>query len=113
MADEPLADANVYLDACCLNRPFDDQLQLRVRLESESILWLLNNVQLGHWSGRSHNRQACRDESESFRCLGSSQLSDPRRTRCRIERRSCNNWVSKRLMVYISHVPSCPSAMSF
>ena len=50
MADEPLADANVYLDACCLNRPFDDQLQLRVRLESESILWLLNNVQLGHWS---------------------------------------------------------------
>ena len=53
MADPLWAVANVYLDACCLNRPFDDQLQLRVRLESESILWLLNNVQLGHWSWTS------------------------------------------------------------
>jgi len=24
----------VYLDACCLNRPFDDQSQDRIRLES-------------------------------------------------------------------------------
>ena len=33
----------LYLDACCLNRPFDDQHQLRIRLESEAvrtILWL-------------------------------------------------------------------------
>lgn len=53
MADEPLADVNVYLDACCLNRPFDDQLQLRVRLESESILWMLGKVQSGLWSWTS------------------------------------------------------------
>ncbi|MGQ0592841.1 MAG: PIN domain-containing protein, partial [Gammaproteobacteria bacterium] len=25
----------IYLDACCLNRPFDDQQQDRVRLEAE------------------------------------------------------------------------------
>ena len=25
----------VYLDNCCYNRPFDDQRQLRVRLEIE------------------------------------------------------------------------------
>ena len=27
----------LYLDSCCLNRPFDDQNQLRVRLEAEAI----------------------------------------------------------------------------
>ena len=31
----------VYLDMCCLKRPFDDQSQLRVRLESEAVLALL------------------------------------------------------------------------
>ncbi len=28
----------VYLDACCINRPFDDQSQPRVRLEAEAVL---------------------------------------------------------------------------
>ena len=28
----------VYLDACCVNRPFDDQSQGRVRLEAEAVL---------------------------------------------------------------------------
>ena len=27
----------IYFDACCLNRPFDDQSQDRIRLESEAI----------------------------------------------------------------------------
>lgn len=31
----------VYLDACCLSRPFDDQGQERIRLEAEAILVLL------------------------------------------------------------------------
>jgi len=31
----------VYLDVCCLNRPFDDQQQDRVHLESEAILLVL------------------------------------------------------------------------
>jgi predicted nucleic acid-binding protein len=31
----------VYLDVCCLNRPFDDQHQDRIRLESEAILTIL------------------------------------------------------------------------
>ena len=53
MTAELPARGNVYLDACCLNRPFDDQSQLRVRLESESILWLLNEVQSGRWSWTS------------------------------------------------------------
>jgi predicted nucleic acid-binding protein len=31
----------VYLDMCCLKRPFDDQSQPRVRLEAEAVLSLL------------------------------------------------------------------------
>ena len=26
----------IYLDNCCFNRPFDDQTQLRIKLESEA-----------------------------------------------------------------------------
>jgi hypothetical protein len=31
----------IYLDLCCLKRPFDDQSQPRIRLESEAVLALL------------------------------------------------------------------------
>lgn len=31
----------IYLDVCCLNRPFDDQAQTRIRLESEAILLII------------------------------------------------------------------------
>jgi predicted nucleic acid-binding protein len=33
----------IYFDACCLNRPFDDQTQERIRLETEAIriIWAL------------------------------------------------------------------------
>jgi len=35
----------IYLDACCLNRPFDNQTQERIRLESEAVLLILNRLQ--------------------------------------------------------------------
>lgn len=28
----------IYLDVCCLNRPFDDQAQQRVHLEAEALV---------------------------------------------------------------------------
>jgi len=31
----------IYLDMCCLKRPFDDQSQPRIRLEAEAVLALL------------------------------------------------------------------------
>lgn len=31
----------VYLDVCCLKRPFDDQTQPRIRMETEAVLRLL------------------------------------------------------------------------
>lgn len=42
-------NALIYLDVCCLNRPFDDQTQARVRLESEAVLLILGRCQHGEW----------------------------------------------------------------
>ena len=40
----------IYLDVCCLNRPFDDSTQDRIRLESEAILTILERCLQGNWS---------------------------------------------------------------
>jgi len=40
----------IYLDACCLNRPFDDQTQDRIRLETEAIFIILSRIEtLSDW----------------------------------------------------------------
>jgi predicted nucleic acid-binding protein len=39
----------IYLDVCCLNRPFDDHMQDRVRLESEAVLTILRRGQTEGW----------------------------------------------------------------
>jgi predicted nucleic acid-binding protein len=39
----------VYLDVCCLNRPFDDQRQDRIRLEAEAVLLILEHCETGEW----------------------------------------------------------------
>ena len=39
----------IYLDVCCLNRPFDDQRQDRVRLEAEAVLLILGRCEAGEW----------------------------------------------------------------
>jgi predicted nucleic acid-binding protein len=39
----------IYLDVCCLNRPFDDQTQDRLRFESEAILMILHRCEIGKW----------------------------------------------------------------
>ncbi|MBW4681962.1 MAG: PIN domain-containing protein [Microcoleus vaginatus WJT46-NPBG5] len=39
----------IYLDVCCLNRPFDDQMQERIRLEAEAVLLILARCQSGEW----------------------------------------------------------------
>ena len=41
---------NIYMDACCLNRPFDDQNQDRVRVEAEAILNILEYCQNDEWT---------------------------------------------------------------
>ena len=37
----------IYLDACCLSRPFDEKTQAKVKLESEAVLLILRDVQAG------------------------------------------------------------------
>jgi predicted nucleic acid-binding protein len=37
----------IYLDNCCFNRPFDDQSQLRILLESEAKLSVQENIRSG------------------------------------------------------------------
>ncbi len=39
----------VYLDVCCLNRLYDDQSQLRIRLETEAISDILTRCEIGQW----------------------------------------------------------------
>lgn len=39
----------IYLDVCCFNRPFDDQTQERIKLETEAILLILKRFELGQW----------------------------------------------------------------
>lgn len=39
----------VYLDVCCLNRPFDDQTQERIHLEAEAVLLILARCQQRQW----------------------------------------------------------------
>lgn len=37
----------IYLDNCCFNRPFDDQSQLRIKLETEAKLKIQDEVKEG------------------------------------------------------------------
>jgi predicted nucleic acid-binding protein len=39
----------LYLDNCCFNRPFDDQSQLRIRLESEAKLKIQEEIRAGNF----------------------------------------------------------------
>jgi len=39
----------IYLDVCRFNRPFDDQTQSRIRVETEAVLAILENCETGQW----------------------------------------------------------------
>ena len=41
--------ATIYLDVCCLNRPYDDQSQDRVRIEAAAVMLILQRVDRGEW----------------------------------------------------------------
>lgn len=40
----------IYLDNCCLNRPYDDLRDDAVRLESEAVLAIIDRCETGNWS---------------------------------------------------------------
>ena len=39
----------IYLDVCCLNRPFDEQSQDRIKIETDAVLSILNRCCTGKW----------------------------------------------------------------
>lgn len=39
----------IYLDVSCLNRPFDDQKQRRIHLESAAVTMILDEIDAGRW----------------------------------------------------------------
>jgi predicted nucleic acid-binding protein len=39
----------IYLDVCCLNRPYDDLSVVRNQLEAEAVLSILRYVRAGQW----------------------------------------------------------------
>ena len=41
-----MPQAIIYLDNCCYNRPFDDQMQERIHLESEAVLTIFKMGQM-------------------------------------------------------------------
>jgi len=40
----------IYLDNCSYNRPFDDQLQMKIRLETEAKLYIQSNIRQKKYS---------------------------------------------------------------
>ena len=38
-----------YLDVCCLNRPFDNQTQIRIHLEAEAVIAIIGQVENDSW----------------------------------------------------------------
>jgi predicted nucleic acid-binding protein len=40
--------ARIYMDVCALCRPFDEQTQMRVRLETDAVQLILSYVRSGH-----------------------------------------------------------------
>jgi predicted nucleic acid-binding protein len=44
MPDGEKKKLNIYLDNCCYNRPYDDQTQLRIELETKAKLFIQNLI---------------------------------------------------------------------
>jgi hypothetical protein len=39
----------IYLDNCCLNRPYDDLRDNTVRMEAEAVLSIIDYCEFGEW----------------------------------------------------------------
>ena len=62
----------IYLDVSCLNRPFDDQKQTRIRLEAEAVSLVMERMDLGIWE----------QVSSQMATLEVEAIGDPDRKEC-------------------------------
>ena len=77
--------SKLYFDNCCFNRPFDDPSQLLVRLETEAVLFIQEEIKIGRidlvWSSildfeiKKSRFQSRREAFDVFRRL-SCQIVD-------------------------------------
>jgi predicted nucleic acid-binding protein len=65
--DRQESNYKIYLDVCCLNRPFDDWTQERIRLEGETILTIMERIRTKEWQLVAS--EAIRIELEKMRNL--------------------------------------------
>jgi predicted nucleic acid-binding protein len=56
----------IYMDNCCLNRPFDDQSQLRIKLESEAKLHVQDEILRGEIEMAWSDILDCENEANPF-----------------------------------------------
>jgi predicted nucleic acid-binding protein len=49
VASNSTRQVKVYLDVCCLQRPFDDQRQTRIHLEAEAVKLILARIENGEF----------------------------------------------------------------
>lgn len=86
----------VYLDVCVLNRPLDDQSQMRIRLEADAVLLILSHVRAHtlqmvvspvHFSEASANPDLARREHVQLllRDVGTEVVVDMAQARSRAE----------------------------
>lgn len=40
----------IYFDVCCLNRPYDNQMQDRIHLETVAIITILKHIETKEWA---------------------------------------------------------------
>lgn len=67
VVDTQESNYKIYLDVCCLNRPFDDWTQERIRLEGEAILSIMECIRVRKW--QLVNSEAIEVELEKMRNL--------------------------------------------
>ena len=76
----------IYLDICCFNRPFDDQSQLRIKLESDAKLAIQDDIRSGKhclvWSYMlDYENQKCpfperRDQISKWRAYAMEDIEE-------------------------------------
>ena len=64
----------IYLDICCFNRPFDDQSQLLIRLQTEAKLYIQEAIRQGIydlvWSGVMDLENLANPDEERREAIG-------------------------------------------
>lgn len=110
----------VYLDVCALNRPFDDQSQIRIRMESDAVHLILEHVRGGtismavssvHFLEIAANPDLAEQQHVEYLCVSFGEMLsvDAATTRKRVQELFLAGWES--LTPPMSLLPKPPRAI--